>query len=121
MRDLLDELVLLISKILIYASYKLFSLISNQMHAPGLWGFFNTKYHRNGYQETCILFLNLLLTYIVYFMLRMCLCLEFPACIKGSIMLFHCILVSRGGCFKMNSVGNLLSHSGLLCIKNIYS
>lgn len=36
MKDLLDELMLLISRILIYFSYELLSLISNQMHTPGL-------------------------------------------------------------------------------------
>lgn len=126
MQDLLDKVVLLISRILIYASCGLFSLTSDQMHIPGLAnlgfvvGFVRfAKQHRNCYQETCILLLKLLLVCIEYFMLCTCSCLDFPTCTKGSVIVLHCLLFLKRSCFKMNSVGNLFSHLSLLCIKNI--
>lgn len=92
-RGLLRKLVVLISRILMY-SWE-FNLISNAVHAPRSV-FFYTEYHRNGYEEICILLLNLLLAYIVSY-----LCLDFPTCTKGSVMLLCCVLVLRGRFFEI--------------------
>lgn len=72
MWDLLDKVMLLVSRIMIYFSFTLFSLTCNQMHIPGLvnlgfvvgfGGFFTLSSTGNAYWETCILLLNLLLVY----------------------------------------------------------
>lgn len=124
MSDLQDQLVVFISKILICASNKLFSLISDQTNTPGVgvflvWlvCFFVTKYHRNGLSGNLHSICKTALG--IYILLCTFSCLDFPTCTKGSVMLLRCLLVLRGGCFKMNSAGNLFSFKSALHQKSL--